>query len=144
MRTKIVDNALTWYNTPYHHHARIKGVGVDCAQLIVGVAVECNIITDNDVERVPNYPIQWHLHNKEERLLSVLESFGCVEIDRQDAQMGDIVAFRFGRVSSHLGIIVNDTQFIHAHCSIGKVVINTLSGDWDKRWEHTYRFPGVI
>ena len=34
----IVTEARTWVRTPYHHQARLKGVGVDCAGLVIGVA----------------------------------------------------------------------------------------------------------
>jgi hypothetical protein len=34
-----VQEALTWLGIPYHHHARVKGVGVDCAQLLCAVYV---------------------------------------------------------------------------------------------------------
>ena len=36
-RAAVVAEAIAWLGTPYHHRARIKGVGVDCAQLALGV-----------------------------------------------------------------------------------------------------------
>jgi hypothetical protein len=56
MRAAVVKEALTWLGTPYHHHARVKGVGVDCARLLCAVyeASACvpHIIGDR-VARVP-------------------------------------------------------------------------------------------
>lgn len=141
---EIVHNAVKWVDTPYHHHARIRGVGVDCAQLVVGVALESGCITDNEAKDIPNYPVQWHLHNREEKLLDVLDVFGCVEIDKSDTHPGDIICFQFGRTTSHLGIMINGTQFIHARYDTGKVVINTIQHEWLDRWTKTYAFPGVI
>lgn len=33
----IVDEARSWVGTPFRHQARIKGLGVDCVGLLVGV-----------------------------------------------------------------------------------------------------------
>lgn len=139
-----VQNALTWVDTPYHHHARIKGVGVDCAQLILAVAHESGLITQDQVTNAPQYAPQWHLHNREEKLLDVLTSFNCVEIDKESTQPGDIVCFQFGRTTSHLGIMISDTAFIHARYDVKKVVINNLHQDWFERWTKTFILPGII
>ena len=140
----IVMAATSWLDTPYHHHARIKGVGVDCAQFVLAIAREVDLITDIEVEEAPNYSPQWHLHNREEKLLAVLESFGCVEIPKENTQPGDIICFKFGRLSSHLGIKISEHEFIHARYDVGRVVINTLGQDWIDKWTKTYAFPGII
>ncbi len=31
IRENIVNEAMQWIRTPWHHQANIKGVGVDCA-----------------------------------------------------------------------------------------------------------------
>lgn len=144
MRNEIIQHATDWLNTPYHHHARIKGVGVDCAMLVACVANEVGLMSDAEMHLIPNYPTQWHLHNREEKLLELLEIFGCKQIPKEQTQPGDIVCFQFGRTTSHLGIMINDTQFIHARFDIKKVVINTMNEEWDNRWTYTYTFPGVI
>ena len=33
LRARIVAEAMTWLGTPYHHRGKLKGIGVDCAQL---------------------------------------------------------------------------------------------------------------
>lgn len=30
-RARFVATALSYVGTPYHHHGRLKGIGVDCA-----------------------------------------------------------------------------------------------------------------
>lgn len=144
LQHKIVLRSLEWYGTPYHHHARVKAVGVDCAQLIVGVAYDSNIIDDTVLAQIPDYPVQWHLHNREEKLLQLLEHFGCVEVDKDQTQPGDIVCFQFGRVTSHLGIMINEFEFIHAQFNAGQVVINNMQQEWLRKWTKTYAFPGVL
>lgn len=141
MRDEIVLAASGWLGTPYHHHARVKGVGVDCAQILVAIALELKLINDRQAELVPNYPPEWHLHNREEHLLEYLELMGCVETN--DALPGDILCFKFGRTCSHIGVMVNSDQFIHACLRSKAVVVNSLNGDWLTRWAKTYQFPGV-
>lgn len=143
MREQIIQAALEWVGTPYHNHARVKGVGVDCAQLCAGVAYESGRINEEALHNIPNYSPEWHLHNREEKLIEQLESFGCTRVDRSNTKAGDIICFQFGRTTSHLGIMVNDTQFIHARVDMKEVVINTLNEEWAKRWTFTYQFPGV-
>lgn len=140
----IVMSAVTWIDTPYHHHGRVKKFGVDCAQFLVAVALETGLITNAQAEAVPNYPVQWHLHNREEKLLEMLEQFNCVEIPKEETQPGDIVCFQFGRTTSHLGIKISETEFIHARYDTGKVVINTMQHEWIEKWTKSYAFPGII
>lgn len=137
MNLRAAEIARTWLGTPYHHHARVKGVGVDCAQLMLGIAEELGLITTGLV--VENYSTEWHLHNREEKMLNLIEEFGCKP--KEVHEVGDILAFQFGRVCSHLGIYVGEQQFIHARLDVRQVVLNTLSGDWVKRHLRTYSFP---
>ena len=136
---QIVSIAYSWLNTPYHNQARLKGIGVDCAQLVAGIYEE---LSGNSIN-TPVYSPEWHLHNKEEKMLNILESFGCEEVDLQEIGLGKIITFKFGRVQSHLGIMVSEEEFIHARLDIGKVVKNQLSGDWKQRLGKCYKFPHI-
>lgn len=137
MREDIVFIAKTWLNTPYHHQAKVKGLGVDCAMLVAGVAEELFGKSIN----TPVYSPEWHLHNREEVMCNLIEQFGCKQIEYDEAKPGDIITFKFGRVNSHMGILVSPNEFIHARLDIGRVVINQLSGDWLNRLGRTYQFP---
>jgi NlpC/P60 family putative phage cell wall peptidase len=136
----IVDIAHYWIDTPYHHQAKLKGVGVDCAMLIAGIAEEFFDTTIN----TPVYSPEWHLHNKQEMMLEILDSFNCVPKELYKREPGDIITFRFGRVQSHLGILVENNEFIHARLDIGKVVKNQLSGEWTRRLGFCYKFPTTL
>lgn len=137
MNDLLIKEALTWIDTPYHHLARLKGVGVDCAQLMAAIYESVS----NTKINIETYSVEWHLHNRQELMCDTLESFGCIRIDVADAKPGDILAFKFGRVNSHLGMLVQDDQFIHANMTAGKVLINSLSGDWITRLNRAYVFP---
>lgn len=57
-RLEVVAAARTWLGTPYEHQHRMKGHGVDCAGLVIGVARELGLVaTDFDINgyaRVPD------------------------------------------------------------------------------------------
>ncbi len=142
-REQIIKTAYSWVDTPYHHHAMVHGAGVDCAMLVVACAIGAELFTAEQASTIVKYPVHWHLHNREEKLLEQLESYGCVRIDKALTQPGDIVTFQYGRTTSHLGIMVTQTEFVHARVDFKKVVVNTMNEEFEKRWTYTYMFPGV-
>lgn len=139
---KVIEAALGWVGTPYHHQQRLKGVGVDCAHLVAGVAMDAGIISPDTVLPL-DYSSEWNIHNKEEVLVGYLLRFGCRQ--KATTEPGDIVGFTIGHAVGHIGIMVSDTQYVHAQNLVAphRVTINTLSGKWQKRHTHTFSFPGA-
>jgi cell wall-associated NlpC family hydrolase len=119
-REQVIAEARTWLGTPYHHHARIKGAGVDCAQLLIEVYHEVGLIPRPDVG---NYPTQWHLHRGEELYLHWIERYG---VRVAEPRPGDVAVWQFGLTFSHGGIIVSDVDVIHALRDAGCVTITAL------------------
>ena len=62
---RVVAEAKTWLRTPYHHAADIKGVGVDCAMILLRVYQAVGAVPP-EVDPRP-YPADWFLHRDEER-----------------------------------------------------------------------------
>ena len=90
-RAAVVAEARSWIGTPYHHQADIKGAGVDCAMILVRVWVDLGLVPAFDPRP---YPIDWHLHQAEERYLAQLQARAVFV----DAPLpGDIVVWRYGR-----------------------------------------------
>lgn len=139
-RSDIINEALSWKDTPYQHQVGLKGVGVDCAYLVGKVAEGAGLI---DKFKVEPYSIEWHWHSREEKMCQIVESFGCEVVPWYRAQKGDILAFKYGRVCSHLGILIDDDKFIHAHLKTGRVIVNNLSGEFLDRLERAYKFPNI-
>lgn len=139
-RAIIKSAALSWDNTPYIHQVGLKGVGVDCAYFVGKVAEEIGSIKDFKVEP---YSVEWHWHSKEERMCEIVESFGAIQIPVETRLPGDILAFKYGRVCSHLGIMLDENRFIHAHMKARKVIVNSLSGEFIDRLERVYRLPNI-
>ncbi|MEY8688320.1 MAG: hypothetical protein AB9M53_00390 [Leptothrix sp. (in: b-proteobacteria)] len=121
-RESIAAAAMAWVGTPYHHHARLRGVGVDCAQLLAAVYSEVGLVPALDLG---DYPVQWHLHRDEEAFLAWLVRCGATRRHEPPA-VGDVGVWRYGRAFSHGGIVVEagDDPLI-AHAYIGRGVVLT-------------------
>jgi len=101
-RAAIVAEAKTWIGTPFHHGARIKGAGVDCAQLLLACYGDHGPLGPVDVG---DYPPDWFLHQDRERLLEWIHAF-CAPVNSDGLQPGDIALFRYGRGVSHASIVL--------------------------------------
>jgi len=109
-RQRVVAEALSWADppTPYHHRAAVKGVGVDCAQILIEVYHACGLVPRVDVGA---YSAQWHLHRGEEVYLGWLQRHAT---PTTQPQAGDVAVWRFGRTYSHAGILVAADEVVHA------------------------------
>lgn len=101
-RERVVQCALGWMGTPYRHRQRVKGVGVDCAQILAAVYEEAGVIAPIDLG---DYPVQWHLHHERELYLEWLAHAGAWRIEG-DPLPGDIGVWKFGLTHSHGGIVI--------------------------------------
>lgn len=108
-RAAIVAEAMSWERTPYKHHARIKGVGVDCAQFPAAVYESAGVIPNVN----PEYSQQWMLHRDEELYLEEIRKWAR-EIPVEDVQPADLIVWKFGRTFSHSAIVVDPPIVIHA------------------------------
>jgi cell wall-associated NlpC family hydrolase len=123
-REAVVAEARSWIRTPYHHHARIKGAGVDCAMLPVAVYSACGLMPpDQDFGA---YPTQWHLHHDEEVYLGIVLSYAR-EIGGPP-QPGDFTLWRFGRAFSHGGIVTAWPRVVHSYIGRGVYEEDTAIG----------------
>lgn len=118
-RDAVVAEAMSWLHTPYHHHGRIKGVGVDCAQILCAVYEDCGLVPHVD----PGfYAPDWHLHRSEEMYQGWLQRYAKRLGPTEQPQPGDIALFKFGRCYSHGAILVQDGLLVHAYIGRGVVL----------------------
>ncbi|RBP03796.1 hypothetical protein DFR50_14244 [Roseiarcus fermentans] len=119
-RAAVVEAARAWLGTPYHHLGDIRGVGVDCAMLLVRVYVDLGLIEPFDPRP---YSPDWMLHNGEERYLTLLLARSR-EIPRASVGPGDFILFRFGRCFSHGGIVTktDPLTMVHAFMPARRVI----------------------
>jgi NlpC/P60 family putative phage cell wall peptidase len=125
-RAEIVAEALSWMGTPYHHHARLKGVGVDCAQLPCAVYHTVGLIPHLE----PDYSPQWMLHRDEELYLAWVRPY-TREITRAELRPGDLVMWKYGRTYSHSAIVIAAPTVIHAVNRDEAVVMGDIDRDAD-------------
>lgn len=125
-RLKVVNEALTWVNTPFHERAAIKGVGVDCARLIAAVFKNALGLE----MPVPEISLQYNLnHSREVYLEEVSKYFH--EIERERLGAGDLVIPKIGRIHWHGSIVIGWPAVISAHGHAGKVLVsNAEVDDW--------------
>lgn len=114
-RKDVVEEAKSWLGTPYHHLAKIKGAGVDCGQLLIGVYSNVGLIPDIETGYYPN---DWHFHRSEEQYIGWVSKYAK---PTDNPKVGDVMLFKFGRCISHGGILVGDNLIIHSYLRQGCV-----------------------
>ncbi len=139
---RAIAAALTWHGTPYHSGARLKGVGVDCGQLLIEAFVGAGVVQNIETGY---YPHDWHLHRSEELYLDWVKKY-CNIIDG-NPQPGDIAVFKFGRCVSHAGIVLEWPRIIHAYVGMGVIVSRVdeailCQKNGESRLVAVYRFRG--
>jgi cell wall-associated NlpC family hydrolase len=138
-RQQIINEARSYLGTPFHIQGRMKGVGVDCVGLVVGLCQAFN---------VPHEDCKTYDHNgKGADLLSYLRK-SLIETDAIES--GNVLAFwiRKADLPCHCGIYVKGNNYqqdtiIHTHNGIGKVCEHRLSGEWARRIVASFKLPGV-
>lgn len=115
-RQAVVSEALTWVGTPYKDTGRIKGVAVNCAQLLYGVAKNAGVLAD-DAPEPRWFSSQLPFHTKDERIVQYVMAYGAVEIEESEVQPGDIVMYKIGNAHGHAAIVIDwPTRILHC-CS---------------------------
>lgn len=115
IRARVVAEALTWLGTPYRHRQRVKGEGVDCAQILAAVYEAAGVIEPLDLGE---YATQWHLHHEREVYLEWLEFAGAVRVTEGDPLPADVGVWKYGLTHSHGGIVVEggpDPVVVHSY-----------------------------
>ena len=117
-REAVIEEALTWLTTPWHHAAGVKGAGVDCVNLLAEVYTAVGLM-----ERpiIPYYPQDIMMHRNKETCLCEIEKY-THEVD--EPMPGDIVLWKFGRIQSHAGIIIDWPTVIHSYKQCGMVTLD--------------------
>lgn len=122
-RAAVVAEARAWLGTPYHHAARVKHAGIDCAMLPLAVYSSLGLIPEIPVD---HYPPDWHLHRDAERYLDIVAAH-ATEVPAPTGP-GDFVLYRWGRAYAHGALIVDWPIVIHAVIDVGVVLDDGTSG----------------
>lgn len=115
LRQRVVESSRAWLRTPYHAHARVRGVGVDCIHLMCAVFEEVGLISPFDPGM---YPISWAIHRSQELYMAGLDA-RANRIDQPHA--GDVALFKYGRTFSHAGIVTGQGTLVHSLARLGVI-----------------------
>lgn len=140
MRAEIVRLARTWIGTPYHHQASLAGIGTDCLGLIRGI---WRALYGREPVELPAYTRDWSEASGCETLLEAARRH-LVEVNKADAQPGDVLVFRLRPTlpAKHVGILATGITMIHAmeNAPVAEVA---LSNWWRRRITAAFSFPEV-
>lgn len=147
-RLAVIAEARSWVETPFRHQARVKGLGADCAQLIIAVGEACGLLAvDPELwRRFAGYGRAPHPARMEEALRMFM-----VQIPPSRARLGDVMWLEWRRdLPMHLAILSEHKDrvtMIHALAEVGKVCEHGFVAEWPERlvtarpaW---WRFPGL-
>jgi len=136
----IVLAARSYLGTPFQHQGRLKGIGIDCVGLLVGVARELGIWGDS---------IDHTAYRRREDgtiLMQMLETHLVRKEEGEPLRVGDILAMKH-TVPQHVAIVTEsypngDFKIIHA-LEAG-VVEHRLDTRWRRKVIGAFEFPGVV
>lgn len=147
-RDAVVAEARTWAGTPYVHQGRVRGAGVDCVGLVIGVAHALGISTfdTSDYLQQPD-PIRMGRLLREH-----LEVIDIGELARGDIVWVHVADARLAPDPQHLAIITETAprmMMIHAlrrtikRTDENRVVEHGLDRVWHQRIAGCFRYRGV-
>lgn len=133
--------ARSLLGTPFHHAARVPGVGIDCVGVIVLTGTECGCWPIGfDVLPYPEFPTGFDMRDTCRQYLR--------PIRQDEMRNGDVVLLVTDKQPQHLGVVgrYKDTHhrsIIHASNVIDhpRVVETPLMFDRGFRFCESYRFP---
>lgn len=135
---EIVDVARTYIGTPWHHAARVKGVGIDCSGLLIMVSQDLGIPVEDELSYTENDEIELMTSG----ILKHCRQLG----EEETSQDGDLFVFRqLPIMYNHCGIFVEPNAMVHAWRTSGvnKVVESRLDEAWTNRVLARYRYKEV-
>lgn len=133
----IVAEARRWIGTPFMHLGRRRGIGCDCAGLIIGVAHGLGLSRFEFTA----YPPDPAGIDMTEMLAANMDAIAV-----EGAGPGDVAHIRWFSAPRHLAIIADRDQndgaldMIHAYAPAGKVREHILDAKWRRRVIGTWRY----
>ena len=139
-QAEVVAAARGWIGTPFQHQARLRGVGVDCIGVVVGVARELGL-SDYDISGYGAAPYAALVTREAD------DHMDRVPITAMRA--GDVLMLRIENDPQHFGIVTEVpgaggvARFVHAFSKVGRCVETSLDRFWHSRVVAVYRFRGL-
>jgi cell wall-associated NlpC family hydrolase len=113
----IVVEARSWIDTPFHHAAEKKGVGVDCVHLARAVYAKFNLLPEDFA--MPDYTLNPNGQRLVEFLYRMFES-----VDERALRPADLVLIQPDDYPRHVGIVAErDGRRTIIHASNARSII---------------------
>lgn len=125
--SELLKEAYTWMGTPYGYGRSEKGVASDCSGMVLEVYLASTGI------KLPRN--------------SAEQAAFCELLKPEDVREGDLAFFATGKDPSrisHVGIMVDDTHFIHASTAKGVVVSDITTPYYQRTFIMFGRVPGAV
>ena len=135
--SEILETARSYIGTPFHHQGRKKGVGVDCAGLLVLTAEELGVSTGEASPRnYSRFPLVGRKFYEEVCLR-------MLEIPVSEIVPGSAVMFWIRRPDKpqHIGLWTG-AGLLHAWFEAGKVLECSYGPYWKEREYAAFNFRG--
>lgn len=132
-RAKIIEEARSWIGTPFKHQGRLKGLAVDCAGLVIGIA---------HALQLSEFDYTAYSHQPDGITLKRLLNQQLKPIFLSAAQSGDVLLMRFEAAPQHLAIL-SEEAIIHAYAQVRCCAEHRLDEVWRSRIVSAYAYPGV-
>ncbi len=105
----LITEATSWLGTKYHPHARVKGAGVDCAQLLIGVTEGAGVLSQVTIRQGYSTVVP-----QGTEYVDVILQY-CDEITENEVQPGDLALYKTSHGWMHSAIVVRWPDYvIHA------------------------------
>lgn len=138
-RAAVVAEARSWIGTPWVHQHRAKGVAVDCAGLVIGVARALGLLP-------AGFDVTGYGRHPDGSLIAVCDQH-MRRIHGNDLQPGDVLVVAIEKDPQHMGIVGDyrhgGLSLIHAASKAGQVVESRLLFVRNFRFRGAYALPGV-
>lgn len=145
-RLRVLAEARAWIGTPFRHQARLAGVGVDCANLVIAAGEAAGVLAINEAAWRPfaGYGRQPNPN----RMGAALATF-LAPLEAGRERPGDVAWLQWARdLPMHLAVLgaLPDRRLtlIHALESAGRVVEHDFTAEWPGRVVSWWRFPGLV
>lgn len=143
---QVVEAARAWLGTRWQHQGRVRGVGCDCAGLVLEVSRALELHTAEQLAEV-EAAVAGYSRQPDGRLRGLCERL-LHETTPELMQPGDVLLMRTERDPQHLGIAgpypaPGEMSLIHASALHRKVVEHRLDAVWRRAVVGVFVLPGV-
>jgi cell wall-associated NlpC family hydrolase len=134
---RVVEESRKWVGTPFLHQGRKRGIGVDCAGVVVGVAAALGL---------PHEDRLAYSRTPDGATLEAILDRHLVRCGRRLGE-GHIALFRFSKHPQHVGIVTRHPSggwgLVHGYARMGCCEETRLDERWLRRLVRVYRWEAV-